>query len=417
MSESLMPLITGIVEAKRDLLSFMYGVGQHALKILLESEVEEMTGPKKKRIDERELYRWGQTGTEFPLGGRRVTISCPRVRRRGDASIGKGGREIQLPSVAHFQSEDAIPEKVLNQILLGVSTRGYDASLDAAPADLRKRGTSRAAASRQLIAITRKKTQEEFTRRLDDVRLAAIMIDGIAISQHTAILALGITMDGNKLPLSLEVGSTENAALCTVMLQGLLDRGLRFDRRVLIVIDGGKGLRRAIEDVFGDTAVIQRCQNHKRRNILRLLPERCHAYVNRSLSDAWASGSLKTAREIIKRLVTWLERDGHDTAAASLREGLEETLTIVKLGVTGSLRAFFCTTNAIENVMGSVRDVTANVKRWRKGDMIKRWIGLSFITAAKRFRRIKGYKTMSMLVAALEDKEQAASVDSKSKAA
>jgi putative transposase len=239
-----------------------------------------------------------------------------------------------------------------------------------------------------------------------------MMIDGVVIAGQSAVLALGITVDGSKLPLGLAVGSTENTALCTSLLQGLLDRGLRIDQRILVVIDGAKGLRRAAQNVLGDLVMIQRCQNHKRRNILKLVPERCHPYVNRMLSDAWSSSSSKTAREILKRLAGWLERDGHDSAAASLKEGLEETLTVVALGLSGSLRAFFATTNAIENVMGSVRDVTANVKRWRRGDMIKRWLGLSFLTAAKRFRRVKGFRQMPALVHALRSKE-AAVVDAK----
>ena len=255
-------------------------------------------------------------------------------------------------------------------------------------------------------------TQEEFTRPLSEVELAAMMIDGVVIAGQSAVLALGITIDGSKLPLGLVVGSTENAALCTSLLQGLLDRGLRIDHRILVVIDGAKGLRRAAQDVLGDLVMIQRCQNHKRRNILQLVPERCHPYVNRMLSDAWSSSSSKTAREILKRLAGWLERDGHDTAAASLKEGLEETLTVVMLGLSGSLRAFFATTNAIENVMGSVRDVTANVKRWRRGDMISRWLGLSFLTAAKRFRRVKGFRQMPALVQALRSTE-ASIVDAK----
>jgi transposase-like protein len=334
------------------------------------------------------------------------------VRRKGQAKIGRGGSEFHLPSVKCFQAADPLPERVLQQILLGVPTRSYEASLEPLPEQFDGHGTTKSAASRHLVAITRKKLEEEFTRPLNTVELAALMIDGVVIAGRSAVLALGITIDGAKLPLGLEVGSTENAALSTSLLQGILDRGLRIDHRILVVIDGAKGLRRAVQDVLGDMVVIQRCQNHKRRNILQLVPERCHPYVNRMLSDAWSSSSTRTAREILKRLAGWLERDGHDSAAASLKEGLEETLTVVALGLSGSLRAFFATTNAIENVMGSVRGVTSNVKRWRKGDMIKRWLGLSFLTAAKRFRRIKGFKQMPGLVHSLRSKE-ATAIDAK----
>jgi transposase-like protein len=417
LSECLLPLIMGMLESKQDLLSFMNRVGQEALGLVVASEVEAMAGPRKKRLTDRRMYRWGKSETEFSLGGRRVTMPCPRIRERGKEAIGKGGREVRPPSVVHFQSVDPMPERVLNQILLGVTTRGYGPSLDPVSPDLRPHGTSRSSASRHFVSIARSKVQEAFSRRLEDVSLAAMMVDGIAVSRRGAILALGITTDGTKVPLGLEIGSTENAVLCTSLLQGLLDRGLKVDERILFVIDGGKGLRRAIEDVFGDAALVQRCLNHKRRNILQLLPERCHAYVNRALSDAWGSNLPKTAREIMKRLAAWLERDGHDTAAASLKEGLEETLTVVKLGLTGSLRAFFSTTNAIENVMGSVRDVTANVKRWRKGDMLRRWVGLAFVKAGKSFRRIKGFRGMPQLVSALRGASDAAAVDLKPNAA
>lgn len=412
VSEALLPLVAGLLQTKQDMMSFIWSVGHGAVDELFKAELDVMVGPARKRKDGRELYRWGRVATEFALGGRRVTMPCPRVRRRGAGAIGRGGSEVRLPSVESFRAADPLPERILGQILLGVSTRDYEASLEPLPEPFVGHGTTKSSASRHLVAITRKKLEEEFSRSLGKVELAALMIDGVVIAGRSAVLALGITTDGSKLPLGLDVGSTENAALCTSLLQGVLDRGLRVDHRILVVIDGAKGLRRAVQDVLGDLVVIQRCQNHKRRNILQLVPERCHPYVNRMLSDAWSSSSTKTAREILQRLAGWLERDGHDSAAASLKEGLEETLTVVALGLSGQLRAFFATTNAIENVMSSVRDVTRNVKRWRKGDMIKRWIGLSFVTAAKRFRRVKGFRQMPALVQALRSKE-APAVDAK----
>jgi transposase-like protein len=407
VSQMLLPLVAGLLQTKQDMMSFIWKMGHGAVDAVFKAEAEALLGPAGKRQDGRDLYRWGTVKAEFPLGGRRVTMPCPRVRRRGEHAIGRGGSEVRLPSVEQFRAADPLPERVLSQILLGVSTRDYEASLEPLPEQIDGHGAKKSSASRHLVAITRKKLQEEFSRPLGDVELAAMMIDGVVIAGQSAVLALGITIDGSKLPLGLAVGSTENAALCTSVLQGLLDRGLRIDHRILVVIDGAKGLRRAAQDVLGDLVMIQRCQNHKRRNILQLVPERCHPYVNRMLSDAWSSNSSKTAREILRRLAGWLERDGHDSAAASLKEGFEETLTVVALGLSGSLRAFFATTNAIENVMSSVRDVTGNVKRWRRGDMINRWLGLSFLTAAKRFRRIKGFRQMPVLVQALRSKEQA----------
>ena len=416
--ECLAPLIMGLIQSKHDLLRFVGLVGEEALRVVLASEAEAYVGPKGKRLDERELFRWGTTrGTEFPLGGRRVSVSCPRIRRRGNESIGRGGREVVLPSVEQFQSNDPMPERVLNQILAGVSMRAYESSLDPVSKTMRPHGASKSAASRKLVEVTRQKVAEAFSRRLDDRRIVAMMIDGIAVAKKGAVLALGIADDGSKVPLGLAIGSTENAPLCTKLLQDLLGRGLRIEGTMLFVVDGGKGIRKAIEDVFGSAAVVQRCLNHKRRNILALLPEGSHAYVNSKLSEAWASSSHKTARSIMRTLAGHLEREGHEDAAQSLREGLEETLTVVKLGVVGSLRAFFSTTNAIENVMGSLRVTTANVKRWRKGDMMQRWLGVAFLRASKSFRRIKGFRGMSTLVNTLRAEERTPDIDSAMKVA
>ena len=401
VAQALLPIMEGVLSAKQDLLSFMQAMGHAAVKHVFEKEVEALVGPDGKHQLDRKRYRWGTVAAEFTLGGRRVTLPRPRVRERGSAHVGKGGKEVPLPSVVQFQSHDPLPETVLNQILLGVTTRGYERSLGPVPEDLASHGTSKSAASRHLVATTRRKVAEFLSRRLDDISLAALMVDGVEIAKHTVVVALGITEKGDKIPLGLEIGSTENSALCVSLLQRILDRGLKIEGRVLCVIDGGKGIRRAIEDVLGDLAVIQRCQAHKRRNVLRLLPNRAHAYVRRAMKDAYASGSADTARRQLKRLCEWLERDGHDSAAASLREGLEETICVIKLGLSGSLRDFFSTTNAIENLIGTVRDVSHNVKRWRRGDMVKRWAGISLFHASKRFRRIQGCGRLSTLIAAL----------------
>ena len=412
-AQALLPMMMGLVAAKEDLLGFMQAMGHEAVERLFSAEVESLVGPAKKHQKDRQRYRWGSAPAEVTLGGRRVTLRRPRVRECGDESAGRGGREIGLRSVSQFQSEDPLPERALEQMLLGISARKYERSLEPVPGEWKPHGVSKSAASRHVVAQTRKKVVDLLRRRLDDVSVVALMMDGVEIAKHTVVVALGITAEGDKLPLGLEVGSTENAALCISLLQGLLDRGLTVDGRVLCVIDGAKGLRRAIEDVLGDMAVVQRCQAHKRRNVQRLIPERCHAYVKRAMNEAYAASSADAARKQLKRLVEWLERDGHDAAAASLQEGLEETLTVNKLGLSGSLRAFFATTNAIENLIGTVRDVSGNVKRWRKGDMVKRWAGIGLVQAHKRFRRIRGHRGMSTLVNALRpgaptpvDKEQ-----------
>jgi len=394
----LLPMVSGMAAAKQDLLEWVQEVGLAALEEVFESDVEALTGPKGKHRTERTHHRWGSTSTELPFGGRRIKVNRPRVRS-------KSGREATLPSARRFREDDPLPERVLNQVLLGVSTRGYGASLEAPPPGVRGRGTSKSAASRQLVKRMGGKLKEYLSRSLEEIKLLALMLDGIEVAGHTVVVALGITEDGTKIPLGLWQGSTENATLCTSLLQDLIRRELRIDGRLLCVIDGGKGIRKAIDDVFGNLAVVQRCQLHKRRNLKGHLPKSRQTHVDRILREAYASTSSETARKRLRSLSSWLEGNGHDDAAASLREGMEETLTVLKLELPPSLRRSLATTNAIENTLGTVRRVSRNVKRWKDGSMVRRWTATGLLTAQKRFRRIKGYRDMSALKKALRGDE------------
>jgi len=229
----------------------------------------------------------------------------------------------------------------------------------------------------------------------------ALFLDGVHVAGQTLIVALGITAEGSKTPLGLRLGSTENAAVCTELLQALVTRGLRLDGRVLCVIDGGKGLRKALGEVLGTSAVIQRCQLHKQRNLLALVSKGHPAVVRTALRRAYRAGSAVAARRQLQARASWLEANSHPDAAASLREGLEETLTVLKLDLPPTLRRFFATTNCIENLVATLRHVARNVKRWRAGDMIHRWAGFGLLRAAARFRRIKGHRDLPRLVSAL----------------
>jgi transposase-like protein len=298
-----------------------------------------------------------------------------------------------------------MPERVVEQILVGVSTRGYGRSLEPLSDAVEVIGTSKSAVSRKLVEETAAKTEAHMNRRLEDIDLVALVLDGIHVADKAIIVALGITKKGVKEALGIRIGSTENTEVCTALLQDLIDRGLKVEERILAVIDGAKGLRRALRDVFGDRVVVQRCQLHKMRNVVAHLAERRHNYVRRAIRDAYRGASATQARKKLQALASWLERNGEDGAAASLREGLDETLTVLKLGLSGALRRFFSTTNAIENLVGSIRHVTRNVKRWREGGMIGRWCALGLVTAQKRFRRIKGYGQLGDLVRALKEPE------------
>ena len=217
---------------------------------------------------------------ELSFGGRRIQVSRPRVRS-------KSGEEASLPHFEAFREEDPLPERVLNQILVGVSTRNYESSLDKPSAKLKSRGTSKSAASRHLVSQTTKKLEEYLSRRLEEFELAALMMDGLEVAGQTVVVTLGITIDGTKVPLGIWLGSTENSRVCTAMLQNLLERGLRVDESILCVVDGGKGIRKALVDVLGDLAVIQRCQLHKLRNLRSYLPKSRHAYVLQTMKEAY----------------------------------------------------------------------------------------------------------------------------------
>ena len=388
------PLVDGLTATRENLLGWVHACGVAALDAVFRDQAEAVAGPKGKQQVGRTHHHWGTTPTELTLGGRRIQVRRPRVR-------GREGREVTLPAVAAFRGRDPLTARVLEQILLGVSTRGYAASLEAGPVGVPSRGTSRSAVSRTLIWRTRQQVATQLSRRLDGLDLVALFGDGVVVAGQTVIVVLGITRDGRKEPLGVSVGSTENAAICTQLFQDLLARGLPVEGRLLCVIDGGKGLRRALQDVFGDVAVIQRCQVHKRRNLQALLPPGRQAYVLAALSRAYRAASAAAARRHLRRLGAWLEQNGHDAAAASLREGLEETLTVLTLGLPPRLRRFFATTNAIENLIGTLRHVARNVKRWRDGTMIRRWIGLGMLRAATRFRRIKGPDDLAALATAL----------------
>ncbi|HEY6355845.1 MAG TPA: IS256 family transposase [Burkholderiaceae bacterium] len=389
-----LPMIEGIARSKESLLEWVHQVGLSALRELFEHDAERIAGPKGKHSTERSHYRWGSAPAELPFGGRRIVVRRPRVRSRS-------GQEARLATVEHFQRIDAVPARVLNQILLGVSTRGYAHSLEPVPAGVMARGTSKSAASRHLIARMSDKLREQLNRRLDAFDLLVLMLDGVVIARRTVVVALGILADGRKVVLGLWQGSTENAALCTALLQNLLERGLTVDGRTLCVIDGGRGIRKALEDVFGDLAVVQRCAVHKQRNVLDHLPQSRKAHVARALAEAWASASAELARRRLKTLLQWLERNGESGAAASLREGMEETLTVLKLGLPPALRSFLVTTNAIENLIGSSRRICRNVTRWRAGDMISRWAAVGLLQAEQHFRRVRGYRYLSLLKRAL----------------
>jgi transposase-like protein len=383
--------------AREGLLALSVGVGLGVLHELMEEELDEVVGPKGRHDADRVAVRHGQEGGEVTLGGRRVPVRRPRARTAG------GSGEVPLATYAHFAARDPLSEVVPERMLAGVSTRRYARTQEPVGADLEQdaRSQSKSAVSRTFVARTREALAELMRRRPDDVRLAVLMLDGIELKGRTNVVALGITTEGVKVPLGLWEGSTENATVATALLADLVDRGLDTTQGVLCVIDGSKALRRAIRDVFGDRAPVQRCVRHKQRNVLEHLPERDRPAVKRRPRRAWALDDHERAREQLQALAGELER-AHPGAAASLREGLHEPLTVTRLGVTGSLKRTLASTNPCESMIECVRRTSRNVKRWSSGEMALRWTATGMLEAERQFRKIIGYQRLAKLAVAIE---------------
>jgi transposase-like protein len=399
------PLPLALVLRQR-LQEFVVETGLIALDALLEEERTAACGERYRHDPERRAWRHGHSPGELVLGGRRVSVSRPRART-------PKGEEVVLPSWSAFAANDPLDERAVEQVVVGVSTRGYERSLEPLPASVKGRGASKSAVSRRFVRATKERLGELLHRRLEDLDLVALMIDGVHFADHVILVALGIDAEGRKHVLGLREGATENATACRALLVDLRERGLPTDRSILVVIDGAKALRRAALDVFGDRALIQRCQVHKTRNVEEQVPETMRRHVRASMNEAYATRDVARARKLLQNLAARLKGD-HPSAASSLEEGLDETLTVIAFGLPVALERTLATTNPIDNVMGTSRRVTRNVKRWRHGSMILRWVATGLHEASRNFRRLRGYAGMPQLVAALRarDARLTGSVDS-----
>lgn len=367
-------------------------LGLHALQGVLQREVGELCGEAYQRGQGDRPSRSGSAPGSLALGGRRVEVKRPRVRQ--------DGREVPLPTWEALAGDDPLHARAVEQMVIGVSTRKYRRSLEEMPREVVACGTSKSAVSRRFVAATGKKLDEWMRRDLSTLEIAVIMIDGIYIDDHVVLVALGFGKTGDKHILGMHEGATENAEACRTLLAELVDRGIDSSRSRLFVIDGSKALRRAVGDVFGKRALVQRCQVHKRRNILEHLPEDKQTSVGKILSDAFKAASGKTARGRLTALASRLASD-YPSAAASIREGLDELFTVKELGLPEELERSLSTTNAIENVNNGIRNITRRVKRWRGGLMILRWLGTALHELQAGFHRIKGFRGMDILLAAL----------------
>jgi putative transposase len=383
-------------DMREGLLALAVGAGLQVMAAIMEQDVAAVCGPRGRHDPQRTATRHGHERGSVTLGGRRVAVTRPRMR----ATDGSG--ELPVPAYELFSGTEVLGRMAMERMLAGLSTRHYPAGLEpvGARTEQAAAATSRSAVSRRFVAATETALAQLLGADLRRLDLVAFMVDGVHFGEHTCVVALGIDIDGVKHPLALVEGSTENATLVTDLIVGLRERGLDVTRPILAVLDGSKALRRAVVDVF-DHPVLARCQLHKIRNVRDRLPEKLRSVVTARMRRAYRAESALAAEAELTGLAAELDRT-HPGAAASLREGLDETLTVLRLGVPPTLARTLRSTNAIESMISICRDRSANVKRWRDGQMALRWCAAGMVEAGKQFRRVNGHLHLRTLRAALE---------------
>jgi putative transposase len=383
-------------EMREGLLALAVGAGLQVMAAIMEEDVAAVCGPRGRHDVDRVAVRHGHGAGSVSLGGRRVPVARPRMR----AADGSG--ELAVPSYELFSDTEVLGRMALERMLAGLSTRRYDVGLEPVGTRTEKAATatSRSAVSRRFVAQTETALAELLAADLSCLDLVALMVDGVHFGEHTCVVALGIGVDGTKHPLSLVEGSTENTTLVTDLIVGLRERGLDVTRPILVVLDGSKALRRAVLDVF-DRPVIGRCQLHKIRNVEDRLPEKLRSVVASRMRRAYHADSALAAEAELCALAAELDRT-HPSAAASLREGMVETLTVLRLGIPPTLARTLRSTNAIESMISICRSHASNVKRWRDGQMALRWCAAGMVEAGKQFRRVNGHMHLRSLRDTLE---------------
>jgi putative transposase len=372
---------------KEGLMDLCLRCGVEAFNQMLSEEAEAKAGAKGKHNPARKAHHWGTTSSEVVLGGSKASVRRPRVRS-------KEGEELALPSFIAASREDLLEATMMEAIICGVSARSYGRVIEATT-ERSGRSTSKSSVSRRIVKGTRKRLGDILGRALADFDMLVLMLDGVNVGEHVIIVALGIDRAGQKQVLGIREGSTENSAVATALLNDMRERGLVMDK-CLAVIDGGKGIRKAVTDVMGQDALIQRCRLHKERNILDHLPREKRAWFKRLIRKAWDQESEAAAKAAMLGLARSLEKD-YPGAAASVREGIDDLFTVKRLGLKGRLAGVLSSTNMIESLIGRGRSITGKVKRWRSGDMALRWMGTALLEAEKGFRKVQGYRELPFL--------------------
>jgi len=398
---SLLTLVPSLETAWQDVNSsferFCLTAGIGAIEQMLREDAEQLAGAPHSRSGDRVGHRWGCTKGKLGFHGGKIVVQRPRVRSFD-------GREMPLPTWTAAQAENWLGRWAMNLMLINVSTRKLRRAVRLPEGDVPAivgDGTSKSAVSRRFVALSAERLAEWMASDLSKFDLLVIQIDGLHIDDDLVLVAaLGIDGEGRKYPLALVEGATENVAVVQALLDNLIERGL--DPKVcrLFIIDGAKALSKAIRRTFGTHTPIQRCQIHKARNVVERLPKSLHASVRRALRQAWELDDADKAERLLRNLARRLDQEAPGVAA-SILEGLDEMLTVNRLGLPLKLRRSLACTNGIENMIGTVRRVCRNVKRWRNTAMALRWTAAGMMEAAKGFRRLKGYKQLTILRAAL----------------
>ncbi len=386
-----------VADVREGLLAMAVGTGLQVMDAMMNADVTAACGPKGKHDPNRVAVRHGSEQGSVTLGGRRLPVARPRMR----ATDGSG--ELPIPSYALFTSTELLGRMAMTKMLAGISTRRYPVGLEPVGEKVEQAATatSKSAISRRFVKATETALAGLLAQPLGDLDLVALLVDGVHFGEHVCVVALGIGIDGTKRPLALVEGDTENTTVVTDLLVGLRERGLDTTRPILVVIDGAKALRAAVTRVF-DHPVIARCQLHKLRNVTDRLPDRLASTVAKRMRAAYHADSALAAEAQLEALAKELDKT-HPGAAASLREGLTETLTVLRLGVPPTLARTLRSTNSIESMISIARDHSRNVKNWQSGNMALRWCAAGMAEAKKQFRRVNGHLHLAALRRALDE--------------
>jgi putative transposase len=398
MPESVSVAIGEVVaDVREGLLAMAVGAGLQVMAAMMDADAAAVCGPKGKHDPHRTAVRHGTERGSITLGGRRVPIQRPRMRASEDSG------ELPVASYELFTSTEVLGRMAMAKMLAGISTRRWQVGLEPVGEHVEQAATatSKSAVSRRFVKATETALSQLLARPLEDLDLVALMLDGVHFGEHVCVVALGIGIDGTKHPLALVDGDTENTTVVTDLLVGLRDRGLDTTCPILVVIDGAKALRAAVTRVF-DHPVIARCQLHKLRNVTDRLPDHLASTVGKRMRQAYRADTALGAEAQLEALAKELERT-HPGAAASLREGLAETLTVLRLGVPPTLARTLRSTNSIESMISIARDHSRNVKNWQSGNMALRWCAAGMAEASKQFLRVNGHLHLAALRRALDE--------------